>query len=130
MAGVRIDNGRIVPPCPPPDINVEDWRDSIRLLRELKPAALYLTHFGRYTDVEEHLEKLEERLLEWAGWMRPYFEAGADVKEITPKFEAFVGEQLKQAGITGEQLAKYGNANPPWMSVAGLLRYWKKRLGY
>jgi glyoxylase-like metal-dependent hydrolase (beta-lactamase superfamily II) len=130
VAGVKIDGGPVVPPCPPPDINVEDWQESIRLLRSLKLEAIHLTHFGRIAaiDIPNHLDMLEQRLLSWAEWMRPQYEQGNDPKEVTPVFQAHVQKQLREAGVEGELLEIYENANPSWMSVAGLLRYWRKKL--
>jgi glyoxylase-like metal-dependent hydrolase (beta-lactamase superfamily II) len=128
VAGVRIQDGIVVPPCPPPDINIEDWRASIALIRGLDVETLYLTHYGAYQDVEQHLNELEERLQDRADWIKPYFDQQADPEEITPEFEKYVREELRENGITDEeQLQQYENANPSWMSVAGLLRYWKKR---
>ncbi len=128
VAGVRIQDGIVVPPCPPPDIHVEDWRASLALIRGLNIKTLYLTHYGAYQDVDQHLNELEERLLNRAKWMKPYFDQQMDPKEITPKFEQYVREELLEDGITDEkQLQQYENANPSWMSVAGLLRYWQKK---
>ena len=42
VAGVRINLGFIVPPCPPPDINIEDWKNSINILRSLPLKKIYL----------------------------------------------------------------------------------------
>ena len=33
VAGVKIDDGMVVPPCPPPDINIEDWQKSISRIK-------------------------------------------------------------------------------------------------
>ncbi len=128
VAGVRIGDGPVVPPCPPPDIHIEDWQNSLRLIRELGVRTLYLTHYGPETQVNAHLDELEARLLSWAEWMRPRYEAGTPASEITPVFQAFVRRQLAAAGVEGEHLDQYEAANPAWMSVAGLLRYWKKKL--
>lgn len=127
VAGVKIGKGPVVPPCPPPDINIEAWQDSIKTLRSENPKTLYLTHFGPVTDINPHLRQLEENLLEWANWMKPHFEAGTDPKLITPKFQEFARKQLEAAGVDEAGQEKYEKANPAWMSVAGLLRYWKKR---
>ena len=70
---------------------------------------------------------MEKVLLEWANWMYPYYENGTDPAEVRPKFQEYVGKQLLAAGIDMEGLKKYESANPSWMSVAGLLRYWKKK---
>jgi len=127
VAGVKIADGMVVPPCPPPDINIEDWDASIARIRELAPRRLFLTHFGEVTDVSAHLHELEERLHQWAEWMRPKFESGDAMETITPAFEKMVRQQLADFGIDKQGIEKYEAANPPWMSVAGLLRYWKKK---
>lgn len=125
VAGVKIENGPVVPPCPPPDINVELWKSSIQKLKDAKPDYLYLTHFGKVENPEQHLNDLELILDDWASWMKPHFDAGTHPDEITPKFMAYTKNQLVQAGVTEENIVKYEYANPSWMSVAGLLRYWK-----
>lgn len=127
VAGVRIDDGIAVPPCPPPDIDIEDWQESLQLLRAQSPEVLYLTHFGKVSHVNVHLDELEERLLNWAIWMRPHYQAGSSAEAVTPAFQSFVRDELKENGVTGELLLKYENANPSWMSVPGLLRYWRKK---
>ena len=127
VAGVKIAKGIVVPPCPPPDINIEDWVASINLLRQLKVKALYLTHFNKITNVDEHLDNLENMLWDWANWIKPYFEQGTDQKEIVPKFMDYTKQQLLNHGLTKTEIEQYEAANPSWMSVAGLMRYWKKR---
>ncbi|MBA5628429.1 MBL fold metallo-hydrolase [Moheibacter lacus] len=125
VAGVKINNGPVVPPCPPPDIDLGKWKKSIQKLKDLKPEKLYLTHFGIVEEVEKHLSELEIILEDWANWMKPYFDAETSAEEITPKFMDYTKNQLKKAGVSDEDLIRYEYANPSWMSVAGLLRYWK-----
>lgn len=127
VGGVKISDGPVVPPCPPPDIDVPAWRASIARLRALAPQALYLTHYGPVTAVEAHLDALETILADWAQWMKPHFEAGTDPAEVTPRFQAYADDQLRAAGLDAHGLAQYEAANPAWMSVAGLLRYWRKQ---
>ncbi len=128
VGGVRIGNGIVIPPCPPPDINVEDWQQSLDLIRKLNVKTFYLTHYGTFTDIENHLDTLEKRLLERAEWIKPYFEQQKTPEEITPLFQQYVREELVENGATNEeQIQQYENANPSWMSVAGLLRYWHKK---
>lgn len=125
VAGVKIKDGPVVPPCPPPDINIGLWKESIGKLKNLDAKFLYLTHFGKVENPEKHLGELEEILDDWANWMKPFFDEGISPDEITPKFMDYTKNQLIEAGVSKENLIRYEYANPSWMSVAGLLRYWK-----
>lgn len=125
VAGVRINNGPVVPPCPPPDINIEAWKKSIAKLRNLNPDRLYIAHFGRVVRPMQHLDDLEKTLDDWAGWMKPYYDDEVPAEDITPKFEAYTQGQLKEAGVSEENCVRYEKGNPSFMSVTGLLRYWE-----
>ena len=128
VGGICIgSSGVVMPPCPPPDINIEDWQASIQLIKNKRFKSLFLTHFGEVTNVKNHLVQLEGRLLNWANWIKPFWMEGANIEEATPLFQEYVRMQLEAGGIKGEDLEKYENANPSWMSVAGLMRYWKKK---
>jgi len=127
VAGVRIDDKLVVPPCPPPDIHIEDWLASIQLIRDMPVETLFLTHFGKITNKRKHLDDLAVRLVNWANWMKPFAEKQTPAAEVVPLFEKFVREELEAAGISGAELDQYEAANPAYMSVAGLLRYWNKK---
>ncbi len=129
VAGVKIGEGIVVPPCPPPDINLEDWKASIEKILANNYDALYLTHFGKVGQPAQHLTELQKRLTDWAHWIKPFFDKDVDQKEIVPQFQAYVQQQLLDSGVQGEDLERYEGANPSWMSVAGLMRYWKKATG-
>lgn len=127
VAGCRIDEGIVVPPCPPPDINLEDWGKSIDILLNEKPKALYLTHFGEVKKVKKHLEALRSILWNWANFIKLYYDMGSSVEDVIPTFSDYTDEQLRKAGASEALIKKYSYANPAWMSVAGLMRYWKKK---
>ena len=125
VAGVRINQNPVVPPCPPPDIDLGKWKSSIDKLRKLNPKSLYLTHFGKVEKTLEHLDELEWMLDDWANWMKPYYDKGIDPDEITPKFMEYTKNQLLEKGVNEDDVLRYEYANPSWMSVVGLLRYWR-----
>ncbi len=128
VAGVRIgENGPAMPPCPPPDINIETWLASLHYLRTRRYKALYLTHFGEVNSVKSHFTELEGRLLNWANWIKPYWEQGATVEEVIPLFKGYVDAQLIVEELNEADRKRYGLANPAEMSVAGLFRYWSKK---
>ena len=57
-------------PTPPPEFDLEAWLASIDRLRREDFDALYLTHFGRLNDVEQHLSRLAEIILQHAEFVR------------------------------------------------------------
>ena len=66
VGGVQIGQGPIEPPCPPPDIHLDDWRASIERLRPLcRGRSAYLTHFGRVDQPLPHLTHLRARIDAW-----------------------------------------------------------------
>lgn len=130
VAGVSIQHGPVIPPCPPPDIHIEDWKESIDLLQSLpETEALYLTHFGKITEVKTHFEQLILSLDAYSEFFLPYYQKGSSLEEVLPDFRSFVKRFLIDNGMHPEDAASYEAANPSDMSATGLLRYWKKKLG-
>ena len=125
VAGCKIENGPVVPPCPPPDINIELWKQSLQKLRDAKPKALYLTHFAKHENPLEILNDLEAELDNWANFIKAFYEDKTPVEEIIPKFMKFTSDAFKLKGLSEDEIQIYEYANPSWMSVNGLLRYWK-----
>jgi glyoxylase-like metal-dependent hydrolase (beta-lactamase superfamily II) len=114
VAGVRIGDGPILPPTPPPDIDIEAWHRSLDLLQGWAPQALAVTHYGTYTDVARHLETLHSELDHWAEVAHREDQAG---------FEREIRAAL--AGTAEED--GYFKAMPPETLYGGLARYWEKR---
>lgn len=127
VAGVCIGGGPQLPPCPPPDIEVEAWQASLARIRALAPERIVLPHFGDLDRPLPRLDELERRLLAWAEWVRVRAEAGRTEAEIIPEFCAHVQAELRAAGVDAAGCAAYEQADPAAMSVGGLLRYWKRR---
>lgn len=116
--GVRIvREGPVIAPTPPPDIDLEAWRESIGRIRAWRPERLAITHFDAYDDVASQLDELSRRLEEWAGWAR-------DEEE-----DAFITatKRVVENAVGGELLGTYRQAAPPDQLYAGLARYWRKR---
>ena len=118
VGGVRITpDSIVVPPTPPPDIDVEAWKESLALIRGWAPERLAMTHFADSTDVTAHLDELEQRLDAWSELAR-----GGDLDAFTAGVQ---GEILRDG--SPEQAATYQQAAPVEQLFAGYQRYWAKR---
>ena len=126
VAGVAIGSGPIFPPCPPPDLNVERWQESLNRVRDLNPAELFLTHFGLRQNPQTHLSELENRLSEWVTWMKDRLLENKSEAEILPEFRHFTDQQLLAGGASPTDQIAYEQADPAAMSVTGICRYWRK----
>jgi glyoxylase-like metal-dependent hydrolase (beta-lactamase superfamily II) len=120
VAGVRIGQHQPVPPTPPPDINLEQWRTSIELLKSRAAKTLYLAHFGRFDDVPEHLEMLLENLERFAQISLNGLQVGEPSDEIAGKLRNAIG-RLESDEFAGG----YVPASISISDVAGLERYWR-----
>lgn len=130
VAGVRIGTGPVVPPCPPPDIHIEDWRSSIDLIRKISPEKLYLTHFGLVNStIEEHLNSLESTLMKYADWVLKEMEKEKELSKIIDSFQSMTEQKWVELNMTEQEILRYSLANPAFMSVNGLIRYWTKTKG-
>ena len=118
VAGVRIIDGPVLPPTPPPDVDLEAWKESIEVLKEWNPKGLALTHWGVFGDVSLHLEELQENIDLWGRRARELDEA-----TYTQALKDLVEERT--AGPVAR--AAYARANPPSTQYPGLARYWAKR---
>ncbi|MFC3721333.1 MBL fold metallo-hydrolase [Deinococcus metalli] len=126
VAGVRLSAAQTTrAPTPPPDIDLEAWRDSIQTLRSLDVARLHLAHFGSYAADDLHWTGLLDTMTADADRVRAGLEAGQDYETISAAFTTQLMAELEAQGP--ELPARYAFACPPWMSVQGLMRYWQRR---
>jgi glyoxylase-like metal-dependent hydrolase (beta-lactamase superfamily II) len=117
-AAVRIPSSEhVLPPTPPPDIDVELWEESIDRILDWDPDSLGLTHFGAVEDPEAHFAVVRERLREQADLAR---ELSAD------QFEERIRERVRNQADSDTAEAFF-QAVPPEQQWPGLDRYWKQR---
>ena len=82
-AGVRTGDSvfAMAPTTPPPDIDIDLWKQSIAAIRAWRPSTLFVTHFGPHTDVDAHLDSLLEHLDAMTGIARRSLEGDRDDDE-------------------------------------------------
>ncbi len=126
-AGIRVrPDGLVLPPTPPPDIEIEQWRDSLAKIGAWGPDTLFLTHFGPSSPVAAHITELIDHL-ELASQL---VKASLARDEPDDAREAWFAEQVR-----AELRRRMGEADAWGYDVAGrfdlswrgLARYWRKR---
>ena len=127
VAGVRTGTELFVmPPTPPPDIDIEVWGDSIERVRRWQPATLLVTHFGAHEDPPAHLDALLTHLEATSAMARRILDMdGSD----DDRLNAFADEMriYLQRHIAPTEAGLYGYAAPIDQCWLGLARYWRKR---
>jgi glyoxylase-like metal-dependent hydrolase (beta-lactamase superfamily II) len=112
-AGVRIaPTPRVIPPTPPPDIDVEAWDATLDEIEHRRPEQLALIHFGVFDDVARHLAELRERLHRDAELVG----RGATENEFVAAWHAHLGDEAD----------RFEHAVPASQCYQGLARYWEK----
>ena len=129
VGGIRIGNGPTIPPLPPPDIDLGTWADSIARMRATGARFIYPTHFGIKDDAAAHFDSLEENLHRIATWVKDRLATGEDEAAMVPPFQAFMHDLLAGYGLPESAIQLYEIADPAFMSVYGLVRYWRKQAG-
>ncbi len=115
-------SGLVMPPTPPPDIDVETWERSLDVVAAWEPERLALTHFGAIEEPAAHLEAVRERLREEASLAR---EMDEDAYEAD--LERRIRAQLAAEGMGEETAEELLQAVPTAYQWSGLDRYWRKR---
>jgi glyoxylase-like metal-dependent hydrolase (beta-lactamase superfamily II) len=116
--GVRMPEGDLLlPPTPPPDIDLELWQASLDTIEAWEPATLAVTHFGDYRDVAEHIARLREALTKCGELAR------------TTDLEGYSARLLEiyAAGLPGDAAASFAQAMPVDQQWLGLDRYWSRK---
>jgi glyoxylase-like metal-dependent hydrolase (beta-lactamase superfamily II) len=127
-AGVRRPGlDYVMPPTPPPDIDLDAWHTSEDRILAWEPDTLFLTHFGPFHAPRLHFQDMIDRLAQWSGIVRKLL-ADAELDEER-RLSGFMSEALldlkrKVGPVEAEQYDRAGRLDYSWQ---GLARYWRKR---
>lgn len=124
VAACRIPPSNLVlPPTPPPDIDIETWEASLDTVAAWQPQRLALTHFGAIEDeVPGYIETVRAKLRQEADLARqlPHDQYNEDL-------ERRLRAQLAAEGMSEETAEELLQAVPTAYQWGGLDRYWRKK---
>jgi glyoxylase-like metal-dependent hydrolase (beta-lactamase superfamily II) len=124
VAACRIPPSNLVlPPTPPPDIDVETWEASLDTVADWQPQRLALTHFGAVEDdVPGHIETVRAKLRQEADLARqlPHDQYDEDLEQR-------LRSQLTAEGMAEATADELLQAVPTAYQWGGLDRYWRKK---
>jgi glyoxylase-like metal-dependent hydrolase (beta-lactamase superfamily II) len=128
VAGIRRGSGSyILPPTPPPDIDLEAWRASADRILSWEPETLFLTHFGPHVGIRPHFQQLFERLDTWSALVRRLLaDAGLDEQERERRFVEECALDMRRT-LGDAEAERYSRAGRLDFSWQGLARYWRQR---
>ena len=125
-AGVTIAGDYVLPPTPPPDIDLEAWRVSLKQIESWGPESLFITHYGIRTNPQAQLESLRKNIDRFAKKSRQLLEESGTADERLESFTIWVRNELRRE--MGEaQAAIYDLSAPLNLLWLGLARYWSKK---
>jgi glyoxylase-like metal-dependent hydrolase (beta-lactamase superfamily II) len=126
VAGIKTTaTAFVLPPTPPPDIDLELWRNSIVILERWRPDTLFLTHFGPSSPTGPHLAELRDHLELAAALVQQSLMREEDDRAREEWFAEQVRRELRlmsESEVRGYEVAARFD-----LSWRGLARYFRKR---
>jgi glyoxylase-like metal-dependent hydrolase (beta-lactamase superfamily II) len=116
----------VLPVTPPPDIDIERWKDTLAKVRVWNADSVFITHFGAFRDVAPHLDAIESNLEDWADRVRRSLEEPGDDDERASRFEKEIHAQLRTT-VEPPALDDYTSGGGIRDSWFGLARYCRNR---
>jgi len=126
-AGVRLQAGRfILPPTPPPEIDLEAWRDGFARINAWHPETLFLTHFGPFAPVGPHMTEMMDHLDLTSGLAKASLARPGSDEDREAWFSDEIRRELRRR-MTESEAQAYEIAGRFDLNWRGLARYWRKR---
>jgi len=124
--GIRVGpSAYVLPPTPPPDIDLPAWQASVARIRAWKPTGVFVTHFGLYRDADVHLAALSAELEAWERLSAEILGGEADEASRAMRFIDTVRARIQER-VTPAEVAAYSDAMSLDDCWTGLARYWQK----
>jgi len=126
-AGMKLTpDGLVLPPTPPPDIDLDLWSRSLDAIGNLRAETLFVTHFGPHSPVQAHIAEMTSHLAVASELVR----TSLSMEAPDEAREAWFAEELRtllRRRLPPDRAADYEVAGQFDLSWRGLARYWQKR---
>jgi len=116
----------VMPPTPPPDIDLEIWDRSLKRIAAWHPSTLFVTHFGAFSPVDPHLTEMTDHMGLTSGLVKASLAREGTDEEREAWFTDEVRRELRRR-MTATEAQAYEVAGRFDLSWRGLARYWRKR---
>jgi glyoxylase-like metal-dependent hydrolase (beta-lactamase superfamily II) len=127
-AGLRLPQSPLIDlPAPPPEFDLEVWQQTVDRLMTENFTLIYPTHFGVVENVHQHLETFKALLAEATEFIHTHLRVGAVRDDLIKQYRAWNHKRALAANIPEDVIYQYETANPLYMSVDGIVRYWRRR---
>ena len=128
-AGIkRTPDGYVMPPTPPPDVDLEAWEVSLSRIASWHPATLMLTHFGPAAPAALHISEMRENLAAVAEIARTSLSRDESDEAREAWFTEQVRHELRRRTSQADAQA-YEVAARFDLNWRGLARYFRKKEG-
>jgi len=126
-AGVRVvPGGFVLPPTPPPDIDLEAWAKSLTTLEGWHAETLLITHYGAASPTPHHLTAMRDHL----GLVGRLSKESLAVEGEDASKEAWFVDRVRRElrrTLSDADAAAYEISGRFDLNWRGLARYWRKK---
>jgi glyoxylase-like metal-dependent hydrolase (beta-lactamase superfamily II) len=127
-AGIKLPGSPWIDvPAPPPEFDLEAWKQTIDKIRHLGCSTLYPTHYGATREVDNQLDGLEVALVEAVDFVRSMMDEDLEPEEMAEGYGRRLQDRFAGLSLSPELMQAFEFANPMAMSVTGISRYLRKR---
>jgi glyoxylase-like metal-dependent hydrolase (beta-lactamase superfamily II) len=113
-------------PIVPPETDIKRWGESLLKLKSLGCGRLALSHYGFFSDVEEHLTSAQSFLTDVSNWLEFAMQGNPGLDGFRDKYIQWLQNWGKSNDWWVEKHEMEGFLMEARMGAVGLYRYWNK----
>lgn len=116
----------IIPTLSPVEVDIDAWKSTAQLMRELSPSALALAHFGLHEDALNHLSRIDERIAMHMEIAAAVVKSPSDMDALADALAASTrAEYEAEGGDVGTKIATMDLAMSSALGAQGIMRWYK-----